>query len=182
MHLKSVSVLEVVGEQNSPSHDDELKIKHSHREALVAFWTDAAVPASYSSAADHPPFTVTLTTRAIMVCEPLCACVCVCFCASALQHLLHKPFGKRRQWTSPMGARPRRGAQGHGSCDSSEGMRVSAQERSMAAGQEAAAAAGKPVLGGRAVGKDCHKGWRKLKPKHFPAAAASPCWRTCALC
>ncbi|KAI1239659.1 hypothetical protein IHE44_0011083 [Lamprotornis superbus] len=37
MHLKSVGVLEVVGEQNSPSHDDELKIKHSHREALVAF-------------------------------------------------------------------------------------------------------------------------------------------------
>lgn len=37
MHLKSVSVLEVVGKQNSSSHDDELKIKHSHREALVAF-------------------------------------------------------------------------------------------------------------------------------------------------
>lgn len=90
MHLKSVGVLKVVGKQNSPSHDDELEIKHSHREALAAFWADAAVPASYSSPVDHPPSTVTLTTPATMVCEHVCAC----FCAFALQHLLHKPFGR----------------------------------------------------------------------------------------
>lgn len=89
MHLKSIGALEVVGEQNSPSHDDKLKIEHGHTEMLAAFLTDAAMPSSYSGPADHPPFIVTPTALAILVCE------CACFCASALQHLLHKPFGKR---------------------------------------------------------------------------------------
>lgn len=38
MHLESIGALEVVGKQNSPSHDDKLKIKHDHIEALVAFF------------------------------------------------------------------------------------------------------------------------------------------------
>lgn len=101
MHLKSVGVLEVVGEQNSPSHDDELKIKHSHREALVAFWTDAAVPASYSRPVDHPPFTVTLTTPATMVCE--CAWVCVrvsvpVLCNICYINLLASDTNERLRW------------------------------------------------------------------------------------
>lgn len=92
MHLKSIGALEVVGKQNGPSHDDKLKIQHGHTETLVAFLTDAATPLSYASPADHPPFIVTLTAFAIMMCE----CVCVCFGASALQHLLHKCFGNER--------------------------------------------------------------------------------------
>lgn len=89
MHLKSIGALEVVGEQNSPSHDDKLKIEHGHTETSVAFLTDAAMPSSSSGPVDHTPVTVTPTALAILVCEP------VCFCALAFQHLLHKPFGKR---------------------------------------------------------------------------------------
>lgn len=37
MHLKSIGALEVVGKQNSPSHDDKLKIQHGDTETLVAF-------------------------------------------------------------------------------------------------------------------------------------------------
>lgn len=80
MHLKCIGALKVVGEQNSSSHDDKLKIKHGHTETLVAFLTDAVMPSSYSSPADHPPFTVTLTALAIMVCE--CVFLRVCFATS----------------------------------------------------------------------------------------------------
>lgn len=36
--MKSIGALEVVGKQNSPSHDDKLKIQHGDTEALVAFF------------------------------------------------------------------------------------------------------------------------------------------------
>lgn len=109
VHLKSVSVLEVVGEQNSPSHDDELKIKHSHREALVAFWKDAAVPESYTSPVDHPPFTVTLTTPAIMVCERVCVCVPVpLLCNICYINLLAKDANERLRWERVRAAARRR--------------------------------------------------------------------------
>lgn len=89
MHLKSIGALEVVGEQNSPSHDDKLKIQHGHTETLVAFLTDASMPSSHSSPAEHPPFTITPTALTGTVCQR------VRFCAPARRHPLHKPFGKR---------------------------------------------------------------------------------------
>lgn len=67
-------------------------------------------------------------------------------------------------------------------------MWVSAKQGSMAVAgqgavwQETATVTVKTCAQWQGVGKHYYKAERKLNPKHFPVAAASPCWRTCMLC